>query len=59
LDPFFLGIAVIEASLPIAANVFIMARAYDTYVDRTSAAVLVSTVLAVVTVSCFIGIVTR
>ncbi len=59
LDPFFLGIAVIEASLPIAANVFIMARAYDTYVDRTSAAVLVSTILAVVTVSCFIGIVTR
>lgn len=56
LDPVLLSIAVIDASLPVAANVFVMARAYDTYTDRASATVLISTAIGVVTVSCFIAI---
>jgi malonate transporter len=51
LDPLWATVAVLGASLPVAANVFIIARQYDTYVDRTSSAVLVSTIISVVTVS--------
>ena len=51
LDPLLANIAIVEASLPIAANVFVMARAYGYYVARTSTAILVSTVAAVFTVS--------
>jgi predicted permease len=56
LDPLLLSVAVIQASMPIAANVFVMARAYNSYVDRVSAAILISTMIAVVTVSCFMAI---
>lgn len=51
LDPLLTSVAVVEASLPIAANVFIMARAYNVYVERASSAILFSTLCAVVTVS--------
>ena len=54
LNPYLAGIAITEASLPIAANVFVMARAYGTYVARTSTAILVSTILSVVTVSALL-----
>lgn len=46
LDPLLGAVVVIEASLPIAANVFIQARAYNVYMGPTSAAVLLSTLLA-------------
>ena len=55
LDPFYANIAIIEASLPIAANVFVMARAYGYYVARTSTAILVSTIAAVFTVSLLLA----
>jgi predicted permease len=58
LDPTLTAIAVTEASLPIAANVFIMARAYDTYAERASTAILVSTVIAVVSVSAYLAVFT-
>ncbi len=57
LDPLLTAIGVIQASLPIATNVFIMARAYDVYVQRVSAAILVSTSIAVVTVSLVLALV--
>lgn len=43
--------ATLAAALPVAANVFIVARQYDTYVDRVSGAILVSTTVSVITVS--------
>jgi predicted permease len=55
LDPFLANIAIIEGSLPIAANVFIMARAYGFYVARTSTAILVSTIVSVFTVSALLA----
>lgn len=47
-------VAILAASLPVAANVFILARQYDAYVDRTSGAILVSTTVSVATVSAFL-----
>ena len=43
--------ALLGAALPIAANVFIVARQYDVYVVRTSSAILVSTVVSMFSVS--------
>lgn len=54
MDPFMASIAVIDAALPVAANVFVMAKAYGIYTARTSTAILVSTALSVVTVSALI-----
>lgn len=51
MDPKLAAIAIIDAALPIAANVYIMAGAYNVYVARTSTAILVSTVISLFTVS--------
>jgi malonate transporter len=56
VDPLWATVAVLGASLPVAANVFIIARQYDTYVDRTSSAILVSTAISVVTVSALLTV---
>ena len=56
LDPLWATVATLGASLPVAANVFIIARQYDTYVDRTSSAVLLSTIISVVTVSALLTV---
>jgi malonate transporter len=50
-------VAVLAAALPVAANVFILARQYDTYVDRISSAILLSTVVSVVTVSTLLAVI--
>lgn len=54
VDPLWTTAALLGASLPIAANVFIVARQYDVYVTRASGAVLVSTAVSVVTVSALL-----
>jgi malonate transporter and related proteins len=56
VDPLWATVAVLGASLPVAANVFIIARQYDTYVERTSSAILVSTIVSVVTVSALLAV---
>ena len=56
LDPLLTKVAVLEASLPLAANVFIMARAYNVYVERASSAILLSTICAVFTVSALLAL---
>jgi malonate transporter and related proteins len=56
VDPLWASVAILGASLPVAANVFIIARQYDTYVDRTSSAILISTALSVFTVSTLLTI---
>lgn len=54
MDPTLAAIAVIDAALPIAANVFIISNAYGIYVARTSTAILVSTIGSMFTVSILI-----
>ena len=53
LDPFLTAVAVIQASMPTAANVYILATNFKTYIDRTSTTILVTTLIATVTVSAF------
>ncbi len=56
VDPLLTALATVEASLPVAANVFVMARAYNVYVERASSAILFSTLCGVVTVSALLAI---
>lgn len=58
VDPLWATVAILGSSLPIAANVFIVARQYDTYVERTSSAILLSTLVSVVTVSALLAVLT-
>ena len=56
LQPLWAKVAMIEAALPTAANLFVLAQRYDVYVDRASAVVFVSTLLSVVTVSALLAL---
>jgi malonate transporter len=56
VDPLWATVAILGAALPVAANVFIVAKQYDTYVERVSSAILVSTAVSVVTVSTLLTI---
>jgi malonate transporter len=56
VDPLWASVAILGASLPVAANVFIVARQYDTYVDRISSAILISTAISVFTVSALLTV---
>jgi malonate transporter len=56
IDPLWAAVATLGASLPVAANVFIVAKQYDTYVERVSSAILVSTAISVITVSTLLTI---
>ena len=46
--------ALLGAALPIASNLFIVARPYDVYIVRTSRAILVSTVVSMISVSALL-----
>jgi malonate transporter and related proteins len=54
VDPFWATAALLGAALPIAANVFIVARQYNVYVSRTSSAILISTALSLISVSALL-----
>ncbi len=56
VDPLWASVAILGASLPVAANVFIVAKQYDTYVERVSSAILISTAISVVTVSALLTV---
>jgi malonate transporter len=56
VDPLWATVAILGAALPVAANVFIVAKQYDTYVERVSSAILVSTAISVFTVSALLTI---
>ena len=56
VDPLWATVAILGAALPVAANVFIVARQYDTYVERVSSAILVSTAISVITVSALLTV---
>ena len=50
-DPIWVYSAVLLASLPTATNVFVLGQQYDTWQERASATILITTVLSVLTVS--------
>lgn len=54
VDPLWSTVAVLGAALPVAANVFIVARQYDTYLERASSAILLSTAVSMITVSALL-----
>jgi malonate transporter and related proteins len=56
VDPLWASVAILGTALPVAANVFIVAEQYNTYVERVSSAILVSTAISVVTVSALLTI---
>jgi malonate transporter len=58
VNPLWTSAALLGASLPTAANVFIVARQYDVYVSRASGAVLVSTAVSMATVSALLLVLT-
>ena len=51
IDPDWVKAAVLSATMPVAATVFVLAQQFDTYVRRCSTAVLISTIISVATVS--------
>ena len=59
VEPLWTTAALLGAALPIAANVFVVARQYDVYVTRSSSAVLVSTAVSMATVSALLLVLTR
>lgn len=59
MDPVWAASAVVLSALPTGVLVFVLAQQYDIYVQRSTAAIMVSTVVSVVTVSLlfiFLGI---
>jgi len=58
VDPYPAAVMIAAAALPVAGNVYILAQHYDVAPQRVSAAILISTTVAVVTVSLVIGWVT-
>lgn len=53
-DPVWVQTAVLLAALPTATNVYVIAQQYGVWVERASAAVLVTTALSVLTVSALL-----
>lgn len=58
VDPYVASVMVAGSSLPVAGNIYILARHYGVAPARVSASILLSTVFSVVTVSLVIGWVT-
>ncbi|WP_050929207.1 AEC family transporter [Aestuariivita boseongensis] len=57
IDPFSAAVVVSAAALPVAGNVYILAQHYNVAPHRASAAIFISTVLSIVTVSVAIALV--
>ena len=58
-DPIWVYTAILMASLPSAANAYVMAQEYGVYAERASAVILVTTLLSVLTVSAILYLVTN
>jgi malonate transporter len=54
LDPIWLYSAVLLATLPTATNVFVLAEQYGVWQERASSTVVISTLLALLTVTTFL-----
>ena len=55
LDPFWAACAVILAALPLGALTFVLAQQYQVYIQRAAAAILISTVVSVATLSALMA----
>lgn len=55
VDPFTAAVAISAAALPVAGNVYILAQHYGVAPQRVSAAILISTMLSILTVSLVIA----
>ena len=55
VDPLWATAATLGTALPVAANAFVVARQYDTYVDETSNTILVSTTASLLTIPTLIA----
>lgn len=53
-DPMWINVAVMMAALPTAANVFVLASQYQTYIEGASSSILVSTLLSAFTIPVLI-----
>ena len=53
-NPLWVKVAIMSSSLPVAANVFMLANHYGAYTGRSASAILVSTTLASITVPIFL-----
>jgi malonate transporter len=56
-DPIWVYTAVLMAALPPAANVFVLARQYRTYVELASTGILLATFLSIFTVALFLSLI--
>lgn len=54
LPPTWTAVATITAALPVGVNVFVFAQRYETYVQRSASAVVISTALAIFSVSALL-----
>lgn len=54
VDPYWGMSAVLLSALPVGAVAFVLAQQYDTYTRRTSAAIVMTTLLSVVTISALL-----
>jgi len=57
LDPIWLYSAVLLATLPTATNVFVLAEQYGVWQERASSTIVISTLLAMLTVTTFLYLV--
>ena len=53
-DPVWVQSAILLAALPTATNVYVIAAQYDEWVNRASAAILVSTLISILTVTALL-----
>ncbi len=56
-DPLWIGVAVLMASLPTAANVYVFADQYGAWVEGASSTILVTTVLSALTVPALLAVI--
>jgi len=52
LDAFWVNVGVLIACLPSAGNIYVLAQRYDADPQRVSAAILLSTIVSVVSFPC-------
>jgi malonate transporter and related proteins len=57
LDPLWLHVAVMMAALPTASNAFVLASQYKAYVEGSSSAVIVTTVLSALTIPALVYVI--
>jgi len=59
IEPIWLHSAVLLAALPSATNVFLIAQQYSVWEERASSAVVISTILSILTVTSYLYLVSQ